>query len=92
MSFVGFSFSFGIQPGNEIVNYLKTSKKQTAYHFTQVQNFSDLNCGHLCVDCIKRRFEGMDSKNYSEKELLFRIILCKELQRIIYSDIELFTK
>ena len=40
--------SFGIQPGNEIVNYLKTSNKQIAYHSTQVKNFNDVNCGHLC--------------------------------------------
>jgi len=51
--FVEFHDSFRIQPGNEIVNYLKTSEKQIAYYSTQVQHFNDLNCGHLRVDYIK---------------------------------------
>ena len=49
-SFVEFYDSFGIQAGNKIVNYLKTSNKQITYHSTPVQSFNDVNCGHLCVD------------------------------------------
>ena len=63
-SFVEFDDSFGIQPENEIVNYLKTSNKTIAYYSTQVQNFNDAKFGHLGVDYIKRRFKGIDTQNF----------------------------
>jgi len=62
-TFAQFNNSFGIQPGNETVNYLKTSNKQIAYYSTQVQNFNNVNCGNLCFDYIKRRFKGRDVQN-----------------------------
>ena len=66
-SFVKFYDSFGIQPGNEIVNYLRTSNKQIVYHSTQVQNFNGVNFGHLCVDYIKRRYKKMDVTEFCLK-------------------------
>ena len=63
-SFVEFDDSFGIQPGNEIIDKLKTSNQLIAYHSTQVQNFNDVDFSHLCVDYIKRRFKKMDPHNF----------------------------
>jgi hypothetical protein len=62
--FAEFFDSFGIPPGNEIVKYLKTLKKPIAYHSIAVQNLNDVNCGHLCVEYINKRFEGVDPQNF----------------------------
>jgi len=62
-SFVEFYDLFRIKPGNQNGNYLTTSNKHIAYNSIQDQNFNDVNCGHMYVEYIKRRYKGMDTQN-----------------------------
>ena len=42
--------SFGVEPPIELLNYLK--KFEVCYNVDQIQNFSDVICGHLCLNFL----------------------------------------
>ena len=50
--------SFGLVPANEIVAYMKTSRKNLIFNDSQIQNMDSIMCGWFCVYFIKERYNG----------------------------------
>ena len=44
--------SFGGVPPTNLVHYLKTNKTSIYYNDERIQDFGDVNCGHLCLSVL----------------------------------------
>ena len=50
--------SFGLVPPNEVIKYIKTTKKNIIYNDSQIQHIDSILCGYYCLYYIIERNKG----------------------------------
>lgn len=56
--FVEYFDSYGMEPPQEVITFLKTSKKPIVFNSNQIQSFESKSCGWYCVYFIAHREAG----------------------------------
>ena len=50
--------SFGLVPPNEVIKYIKTTKKNIIFNDSQIQHIDSILCGYYCLYYIIERNKG----------------------------------